>query len=75
MWGETLFSIEEDDYGTYQEDINAPEEIEVVQGSEMKFKRFKDYYDNWVKRIGFSKKKMPEFQINRVRKILDLQIA
>lgn len=51
MWGETVFNIEEDDYGTYQEDTNAPEEIEVVQGSEMKFKRFKEYYDKWVKRI------------------------
>ena len=75
MWGETLFSIEEDDYGTYEGDPNAPENIEVVQGSEMKFKRYKDYYDNWVKRLEFSKKKMPEFQINRVRKILDIQTA
>lgn len=70
MWGETLFNIEEDDYGNYQEEGIAQEEIELVQGTEMKFKRFKDYYDNWVKRIEFSKKKMPEFQVNRVRQVL-----
>jgi hypothetical protein len=75
MWGETLFNIEEDDYGNYQEEGNAPEEIELVQGSEMKFKRFKDYYDNWVKRIEFSKKKMPEFQVNRVRQVLQVEFA
>jgi hypothetical protein len=61
MWGETLFSIEEEDYGTYEVDANAPDEIEIVQGSEMKFKRFKDYFDNWVKRIELSKTRMPEF--------------
>ena len=75
MWGETLFNIEEDDYGNYQEEGNAAEEIELVQGSEMKFKRFKDYYDNWVKRIEFSKKKMPEFQVNRVRQVLQVELA
>ena len=75
MWGETLFNIEEDDYGNYQEEGNAPEEIELVQGSEMKFKRFKDYYDNWVERIEFSKKKMPEFQVNRVRQVLQVELA
>jgi len=75
MWGETLFNIEEDDYGNYQEEGNAPEEIELVQGSEMKFKRFKDYYDNWVERIEFSKKKMPEFQVNRVRQVRQGELA
>lgn len=75
MWGETLFSIEEDDYGDYNENVEEEGDIEIVQGSEIKFRRFKSWFDNWILKINGAKKLMPEFKVSRVRKFIDVEIA
>lgn len=73
MWGETLFNIDEDDYGDY--DQNLEEKVNTVQPSEVMYKRFKKFYDGWIAKIEHSKSLMPEFKASRVRRFIKLEYA
>ncbi len=74
MWGETLFNIDEDDYGDYEALIQ--EEVgNTVQPSEVMYKRFKQFYDSWINKLEESKILMPEFKVSRVRRFVNLEFA
>ena len=74
MWGETLFNIDEDAYGEYKE-VPDSEHINVVPSSELNVKRFKDFFDSFIQRLSNAKRNMPEFQITRVRRFIDIQLS